>query len=181
MDSNMIRIKDTRMLVINGEINNEICALASIELLKMESETIEKDITILLNSPGGDVQAGFMLIDTMQTLQCDVEVICMGLAASMGAMILMAGTPGKRQALPHCRIMLHQPLTGSAMMMQASDFEIQSREVQRTRKEIFRFITECTGQDYDKVNADCDRNFWMNAEEALEYGIIDSIVTRDNR
>lgn len=176
-----IRINDTRMLVINGEINNELCALASIELLKMESEDPERDITILLNSPGGDVQAGFMLIDTMQTLQCDVEVICMGLAASMGAMILMAGTPGKRRALPHCRIMLHQPLTGSSMMMQASDFEIQSREIQRTRKEIFRFITECTGQRYDKVSSDCDRNFWMSSEEALKYGIIDNIVSRDNR
>lgn len=178
---NTLRIRNSRMMVINGEITNELCTLACIELLEMESEDSEKDITILLNSPGGDIQAGFMLIDTMRMLSVDVEVISIGLAASMGAMILMAGTPGKRRALPHSRIMLHQPLGGSSMMMQISDFEIQAKEMQRTRKEIFKFISDCTGKPYKKVNEDCDRNFWMNSMEAMEYGIIDNIVSKETR
>lgn len=135
---------------------------------------------IMLNSPGGSVQAGFMLIDTIQTLKCDVEVIVIGLAASMGAMILMAGTKGKRKALPHARIMLHQPL-GGAELMQASDFEITAKEMARTKKELYGFICNSTGKTYSQVAEDCDRNFWMSSQEAVEYGIIDGIVTKENR
>nr|MCR5761274.1 ATP-dependent Clp protease proteolytic subunit [Sphaerochaetaceae bacterium] len=154
-----LRIPNTRILVINGMITDDMCCSACISLLEMESESTE-DITILLNSPGGSVQAGFMLIDTMGILSADVEVICTGLAASMGAMILMAGTRGKRKALEHARIMLHQPLGGVSEMLQVSDFEIQSREMQRTRREIFDFISRCTGKSYESVASDCDRNFW---------------------
>ena len=179
-NNNTLRLnQDSRVLVINGEITDELCAQACIALLQLESEDAEADITIMLNSPGGSVQAGFMLIDTMRILKCDVEVICMGLAASMGAMILMAGT-GKRQALPHARIMLHQPL-GGAGLMQATDFEITAREMARTKKELYDFICTCTGKSYSQVSEDCDRNFWMTAQEAVDYGIIDSVVTRDNR
>ena len=180
-NNNTLRLnQDSRVLVINGEITDELCAQACIALLQLESEDAEADITIMLNSPGGSVQAGFMLIDTMRILKCDVEVICMGLAASMGAMILMAGTKGKRQALPHARIMLHQPL-GGASLMQATDFEITAREMSRTKKEIYDFICSCTGKSYSQVSEDCDRNFWMTSQEAAQYGIIDSVVTRDNR
>ena len=172
--------QDSRVLVLNGEISDELCTQACIALLQLEAENDREDITLMLNSPGGSVQAGFMLIDTIGVLKCDVEVICMGLAASMGAMILMAGTKGKRKALPHSRIMLHQPL-GGAQLMQASDFEITAKEMSRTKKEIYDFICSCTGKTLSQVEEDCDRNFWMSAREAVEYGIIDSVVTRNDR
>lgn len=172
--------QDSRVLVLNGEISDELCTQACIALLQLEAENDREDITLMLNSPGGSVQAGFMLIDTIRILKCDVEVICMGLAASMGAMILMAGTKGKRKALPHARIMLHQPL-GGAQLMQASDFEITAKEMARIKKEIYEFICNCTGKTYGQVAEDCDRNFWMSSQEAVEYGIIDSIVTKESR
>ena len=181
MENNTLRLsQDSRVLVINGQISDELCTQACIALLQMEDEDQNSEITIMLNSPGGSVQAGFMLIDTIQSLKCDVEIIVMGLAASMGAMILMAGTKGKRKALPHARIMLHQPL-GGADLMQASDFEITAKEMARTKKELYDFICNRTGKTYSQVAEDCDRNFWMNAQEAMSYGIIDSVVTRENR
>ena len=180
-NTNSIRLdQDSRVLIINGEINDEICTQACIALLRLEGENETEDITILLNSPGGSIQAGFMLIDTIRTLKCDVEIITIGLAASMGAMILMAGTRGKRRALPHAKIMLHQPL-GGAQIMQASDLEITAKEMSKVKKEIYEFIASCTGKSFQKVAKDCDRNFWMNAKQAQDYGIIDSIVTREKR
>ncbi len=175
------RIGDSRMLMVSGAISNELCTRASLELLRMESEDPVSGVTILLNSGGGDVQAGFMLIDTIRTLSVDVEIICTGLAASMGAMILMAGTPGKRRALAHSRVMIHQPSVYSPMMMQASDMEIQAREMQRIRRTLYEFIVECTGRPYEDVASDCERNFWMDAKEAMEYGIVDGIVTKEAR
>ncbi len=172
--------QDSRVLVINGEIDDNLCTQACIALLQLESESDCEDITIMLNSPGGSVQAGFMLIDTIRVLKCDVEVIVMGLAASMGAMILMAGTKGKRRALPHARIMLHQPI-GGAQLMQASDFEITAKEMSKIKKEVFDFISSCTGKSFRQVSEDCDRDHWMTAQEAIDYGIIDDIVSRDNR
>ena len=180
-NTNSIRLdQDSRVLIINGEINDENCTQACIALLRLEGENETEDITFLLNSPGGSIQAGFMLIDTIRTLKCDVEIIVMGLAASMAAMILMAGTKGKRRALPHAKIMLHQPL-GGAQIMQASDLEITAKEMLKTKKEIYEFISSCTGKTYNQVEKDCDRNYWMNAKQAQDYGIIDSIVTRENR
>ena len=181
MENNTLRLsQDSRVLVINGQISDELCTQACIALLQMEDEDQDSDITIMLNSPGGSVQAGFMLIDTIRTLKCDVEIIVMGLAASMGAMILMAGTKGKRKALPHARIMLHQPL-GGVELMQASDFEITAKEMSKVKKEIYEFICSCTGKSFSQISEDCDRNFWIDAQEAIDYGIIDSVVTRDNR
>ena len=181
MDNTDLRLdQNSRVLILNGEITDELSTRACLALLKMESENAGDDITLMINSPGGSVQAGFMLIDTMRVLRCDVEVICTGLAASMGAVILMAGTKGKRKALPHCRIMLHQPI-GGAPFMQATDFEITARELSRTKKEIYEFICTCTGKSFAQVSGDCDRNFWMDPREAMGYGIIDSIVTRENR
>ena len=180
-NNNTLRLnQDSRVLVINGQISDELCTQACIALLQMEDEDQDSDITIMLNSPGGSVQAGFMLIDTIQTLKCDVEIIVMGLAASMGAMILMSGAKGKRKALPHARIMLHQPL-GGADFMQASDFEITAREMSKIKKEIYEFICASTGKSFSQVSEDCDRNFWLDAGQALAYGIIDSIVTRESR
>lgn len=173
-------IKESRVIVINDAITDVICSKVCLWLLKLEAMDAEKDITIMLNSPGGCIQAGFMLIDTMTVLKCPVEVICTGLAASMGALILMAGTKGKRKMLPHARVMIHQPL-GGASLMQASDFEISARELTRVKKEVYGFICSSTGKTYKQVQEDCDRNFWMDANEALTYGIIDSIVTREAR
>ena len=172
--------QDSRVLVINGEINDDLCTQACIALLQMESENDSEDITIMLNSPGGSVQAGFMLIDTIRVLKCDVEVIVMGLAASMGAMVLMAGTKGKRRALPHARIMLHQPI-GGAQLMQASDFEITAREMGKVKKDVYDFICSCTGRSFSQVSEDCDRDHWMTVQEAISYGIIDDVVSKDNR
>jgi len=180
-NANTIRLnQDSRILVINGEITDDLCTQASLALLQLESENDKEDITIMLNSPGGSAQAGFMLIDTIRVLRCDVEIIVMGLAASMGAMILMAGTKGKRKALPHARIMLHQPL-GGAQLMQASDFEITAREMSKIKKEIYDFICSCTGKSFSQVSEDCDRDYWMTSQEAVDYGLIDGIVTRENR
>ena len=180
-EKNPIRLNDdSRVLILSGEITDDLCTLACVTLLQMEGEDPDSEITVLLNSPGGSIHAGFMLIDTIKCLKCDVEVICMGLAASMAAMILMAGTKGKRKALPHSRIMLHQPL-GGAGLMQAADFEITAKELARTKKELYSFICNSTGKSYSQVSEDCDRDYWMDAEEAKEYGIIDRIVTKEER
>ncbi len=173
-------LKDSRIIVLDGPITDEVCTKACLDLLYLEALDPTKDITILLNSQGGLVQAGYMLIDTMQILKPDIQVICMGLAASMGAMVLMAGTKGKRKALAHAKVMLHQPL-GGADLMQATDFEITAREMSKTKKGLFEFISSCTGKSYEQVSLDCDRNFWMTAEEAIDYGIIDSLVTKEER
>ncbi len=173
-------VEESRVIVINGEITDAMCSKVCLWLLKLEALDAEKEITIMLNSPGGSIQAGFMLIDTMMVLKCPVEVVCTGLAASMGAMILMAGTKGKRKMLPHARVMIHQPL-GGASLMQAADFEITAREMARVKKEVYDFICVCTGKTYSQVAEDCDRNFWMDSKEAIAYGIVDEVVTRERR
>lgn len=173
-------IEDSRVIVIAGEITDEVCIKATMDLLRLEAMDPNDDITIMLNSPGGSVQAGFMLIDAMMVVKPDVEVICMGLAASMGALILMAGAKGKRKMLPHSRVMIHQPL-GGAGLMQAADFEITAREMTKVKKDVYDFICSCTGRSAKQVEDDCDRNFWMDARQALEYGIVDAVVTKENR
>lgn len=180
MENTIKLLENSRVLIINGEIDDDACAQACMALLHLEDMDPEKDITIMINSPGGSISAGFMLVDTMRVLKCDVETICMGLAASMGAVILMAGTKGKRKALTHCRIMLHQPL-GGAQMMQAADFEIAAQEMSKVKREIYEFISACTGKTYRQVLRDCDRNFWLDACQAQKYGIIDSVVTKEDR
>ena len=180
MENTIKLLEDSRVLIINGEIDDDACSQACIALLHLEDLDSEKDITIMINSPGGSISAGFMLVDTIKVLKCDVETICMGLAASMGAVILMAGTKGKRKALPHSRIMLHQPL-GGAQMMQAADFQIVAQEMAKVKREIYEFISDNTGKTYKQISRDCDRNYWMNAKQAQAYGIIDAVVTRDNR
>lgn len=173
-------LRDSRIIILDGPITDEVCTNACLDLLYLEALDPVKDITLLLNSQGGSIQAGYMLIDTMNILKPDVQVICMGQAASMGAMILMAGTKGKRKALPHSKIMLHQPL-GGANLMQAADFEITACEMKKTKKNIYEFISSCTGKTFEQVSIDCDRDFWMNAKEAMNYGIVDSIVTKESR
>ena len=127
-----------------------------------------------LNTPGGQVHSGLAIYDTMQLVQPDVATICTGMAASMGSVLLCAGTPGKRSALPHSRVLIHQPLGGAEG--QASDILIAAKEIEKTRKELISIIAQHSGQSYDKVFADADRDYWMNAEEALQYGMIDKIL-----
>lgn len=177
-DKNLMKIG--RSLVINGDITDSLCAAACLALLELEAENPDEDITILINSSGGSVRAGFMLIDTMKVIKPDVETICMGLAASMAAMVLMAGEPGKRKALPHCRIMLHQPLCG-ANYMQVSDFEIMTRELAKGKKDIYDFICASTGKSFAQVEECCDRDFWMDVNEAMAFGIVDKVVTKEER
>jgi len=179
--SNVMRIKDTRILYLNGAIDNETAMVFNTMLLQLDYENPEEDITVYINSPGGSVLDGFSMIDVMNLVHCDVRTVCVGIAASMGAMLLMAGTHGKRDILLHSKTLLHQPLaTMGGGFMQASDIEIQAEQVRRTKEEVFRAISGCTGQPLDKVAVDCDRDFMMDARESLEYGIVDRIIVADN-
>ena len=147
-----------------------------LELLYLDSVDSGKDISIYINSPGGSVTAGLGIYDTMQFITSDVATICTGMAASMGAVLLVAGTEGKRSALPHSRVMIHQPLGG--VQGQASDIEIEAKEILKFKKELYTIISEHSHTPYDKVYADSDRNYWMTAEEAKAYGMIDNVLTR---
>ena len=146
------------------------------QLLYLDSVDSGKDISIYINSPGGSVTAGLGIYDTMQFISSDVATICTGMAASMGAVLLVAGKEGKRSALPHSRVMIHQPLGG--VQGQASDIEIEAKEILKFKKELYTIISEHSHTPYDKVYADSDRNYWMTAEEAKEYGMIDTVLTR---
>jgi ATP-dependent Clp protease protease subunit len=148
-------------------------------LLFLESVDPEKDIQIYVNSPGGSVSAGLGIYDTMQLVAPDVATICTGMAASMGAVLLAAGAAGKRSALPHSRVMIHQPLGGT--QGQASDIEITAREILRTKRELYDILSLHTGQTVKKIERDADRDYWLTAEEAKAYGLIDGILTRQNK
>ena len=145
-------------------------------MLYLDSVDPEKDISVYVNSPGGSVSAGLGIYDTMQFINSDVQTICTGMAASMAAVLLVAGQKGKRAALPHSRVMIHQPMGGA--QGQASDIEITAKEIQKYKKELYNIIAQHSGQPFDKVWADYDRDYWMTAEEAKEYGMIDNIFTR---
>ena len=145
-------------------------------MLYLDSVDSGKDISIYINSPGGSVSAGLGIYDTMQFISSDVATICTGMAASMAAVLLVAGTEGKRSALPHSRVMIHQPLGG--VQGQASDIEIEAKEIQKCKKELYTIISEHSHTPFEKVWNDSDRNYWMNAEEAKEYGMIDTVLIR---
>ncbi|MGC9336772.1 MAG: ATP-dependent Clp endopeptidase proteolytic subunit ClpP [Candidatus Cloacimonadia bacterium] len=161
--------------IIDDNVANTVCA----ELLHLEAEAPQKDIYIYINSPGGIITSGLAIYDTMQYIRCDVSTICLGQAASMGALLLAAGTKGKRAALPNSRIMIHQPAGG--VQGQTVDIEIHAREMIKIRKTINELLHKHTGQTIKKIEKDSDRNFFMGAQEAKEYGIIDRVITkRDN-
>ena len=147
-------------------------------MLYLDSVDSGKDISIYVNSPGGSVTAGMGIYDTMQFISSDVATICTGMAASMAAVLLVAGQEGKRSALPHSRVMIHQPLGG--VQGQASDIEIEAKEILKFKKELYTIISEHSHQPYDKVFADSDRNYWMTAKEAKDYGMIDAVLQRKN-
>lgn len=171
------RLMMDRIIFLGSEIFDEVANIIQAQLLFLESVDSGKDIQIYINSPGGEVYAGLGIYDTMQYITPDVATICTGMAASMAAVLLAAGTHGKRSALPHSRVMIHQPMGGARG--QASDIEITAREIQKLKNELYEIISYHSGQTFEKVAADSDRDHWMIAAEAKEYGMIDEILKRN--
>ncbi len=170
------RLMKDRIIFLGVPIDDDVANIIQAQMLFLESQDQDRDIQIYLNSPGGYVHAGLGIYDTMQYIHPEVSTICTGMAASMAAVLLCAGAKGKRYALPHARVMIHQPLGGA--QGQASDIEIEAREIQKLKKELYDIISNHTGKDFDQVWADCDRNYWMIASEAKEYGMIDEVLRR---
>lgn len=170
------RLLKDRIIFIGSPIDDHLANLVIAQLLFLEAEDPERDINLYVNSPGGSVSAGMAMYDTMKYIKPDVATMCMGLAASMGAFLLSCGTKGKRSALPNCRIMIHQPSGGT--QGQASNIEIYTREILKTRDRINEILAANTGQTVEKIAADSDRDFFMDAQEALEYGIVDRVIEK---
>lgn len=171
------RLMMDRIIFLGTVINDQVANIIQAQLLFLESTDSNKDIQIYINSPGGSVYAGLGIYDTMQFIKPDVATICTGMAASMGAVLLCAGEKGKRSGLTHSRVMIHQPLGGA--QGQASDIEITAREILKLKDELYQIIAKHSGQSVEKVNDDSDRDYWMKAEEAKKYGMIDEILVRD--
>ena len=170
------RLMMDRIIFLGTGINDQVANIVQAQLLFLESTDASKDIQIYINSPGGSVYAGLGIYDTMQLIKPDVATICTGMAASMGAVLLCAGEKGKRSALPHSRVMIHQPLGGG--QGQASDIEIAAREILKLKEELYQIIANHSGQSIEKVNEDSDRDYWMKADEAKKYGMIDEVLVR---
>ncbi|MBR3727266.1 MAG: ATP-dependent Clp endopeptidase proteolytic subunit ClpP [Prevotella sp.] len=170
------RLMMDRVIFLGTDVNDYTANVLQAQLLYLDATDAGKDINVYINSPGGSVYAGLGIYDTMQFIQSDVATICTGMAASMAAVLLVAGAEGKRSALPHSRVMIHQPMGG--VQGQASDIEIEAREIQKLKKELYTIIADHSHTDFDKVWADSDRNYWVTAEEALEYGMIDKVLTK---
>lgn len=170
------RLMMDRIIFLGTAINDHVANIIQAQLLFLESVDSSKDISIYINSPGGSVYAGLGIYDTMQFIKPEIATICTGMAASMGAVIMCAGEKGKRSALPHSRIMIHQPMGGA--QGQASDIEITAREILKLRDELYEIIAKHSGQKVEKVHKDSDRDYWMKAEEAKKYGMIDEVLTR---
>ena len=170
------RLMMDRIIFLGTEVNDYTANVLQAQMLYLDSVDSAKDISIYINSPGGSVYAGLGIYDTMQFINSDVQTICTGMTASMAAVLLVAGKEGKRSALPHSRIMIHQPMGGA--QGQASDIEITAREIQKLKKELYTIISDHSHQPFDKVWADSDRDYWMTAEEAKEYGMVDEVLKR---
>lgn len=170
------RLMMERVIFLGTGIDDYVANVVQAQLLFLESVDSKKDITIYINSPGGGIYAGLGIYDTMQFVKPNIATICTGLAASMGAVLLCAGAKGKRAALPHSRVMIHQPLGG--VKGQASDIEITAKQILTLKKELYEIMALHTGQDFDKIQNDSDRDYWMKADQAEEYGIIDEVLTR---
>jgi ATP-dependent Clp protease protease subunit len=170
------RLMMDRILFLGAPINDDVANIIQAQLLFLESVNPNKDIQLYINSPGGSVSAGLGIYDTMQLIGCDVATICTGMAASMGAVLLTAGAAGKRSALPHSRVMIHQPLGG--VQGQASDIEITAREIIRTKQELYEILSLHSGVAIEKIAEDADRDYWLRADEAVEYGLIDEVLTK---
>lgn len=170
------RLLEDRIIFLSGEINDAVANSVVAQLIYLEGKNPDKDIYLYINSPGGSVSAGLAIYDTLNYIKCDVSTICIGLAASMGAFLLSAGTKGKRFALPNSEIMIHQPLGGA--QGQASDIEIQARHMQKIKQKINKILSENTSQPLEKIEKDTDRDFYMSADEAVNYGLVDKIFDK---
>ena len=170
------RLLRERIVFLVGPVNDQVANLVCAQLLFLESENPDKDIFLYINSPGGSVSAGLSVFDTMNFIKPEVSTLCMGMAASMGSFLLMAGAKGKRFALPNSRVMIHQPSGGA--QGQASDIEIQAREIIKTRAQLNRIYAERTGQTVEKIEADMERDMWLSPSEAKDYGLIDQVIDK---
>ena len=170
------RLLRERLIFLVGPVNDQTANLVVAQMLFLESENPDKDISLYINSPGGSVSAGLSIFDTMQFIKPDVSTLCMGIAASMGSFLLMAGAKGKRFALPNSRVMIHQPSGGA--QGQATDIEIHAREILKTREQLNRIYAERTGQTIEKIRADMERDFFMDPEESQAYGLVDKVLSR---
>lgn len=170
------RLLNDRIIMLSDEVNDVTASLVVAQMLYLEAQDPDKDIMFYINSPGGAVHSGFAIFDTMQHVKCDVSTICMGMAASMGAFLLAAGTKGKRFALPNSEIMIHQPLGGAKG--QATDIKIHAENILKTKDKLNRILSERTGQPLEKIEKDTDRDFFMSAEEAKAYGLIDDVMVK---
>lgn len=173
------RLMMDRIIFLGTQVDDYSANVIQAQLLYLDSSDPGKDISIYINSPGGSVYAGYGIYDTMQFIGSDVSTICTGMAASFAAVLLVAGTKGKRMALPHSRVMIHQPLGG--VQGQASDIEITAREILKVKKELYTIISDHSGKPYDEVERDSDRDYWMTAEEAKAYGMVDEILVREKK
>ena len=173
------RLMMDRIIFLGTEVNDYTANVIQAQLLYLDSVDSDRDISIYLNTPGGSVYAGLGIYDTMQFIRSRVATICTGMAASMGAVLLVAGENGLRAALPHSRVMIHQPLGG--IQGQASDIEITAREILKLKDELYQIISDHSGQTMEKIRQDADRDYWMTAEEALQYGMIDKVYRRENK
>ena len=180
------RLMMDRIIFLGVPIDDDVANIVMAQLLFLASGDSHADITLYLNTPGGQVSSGLAIYDTMQIIQPDVATVCTGMAASMGSVLLCAGAPGKRSALPHSRVLIHQPLGGaqgqaSDILIAAREIEITAREIQKLKKELYEIIAKHSGQTYDKVWADSDRDYWMTAEEAKAYGMVDEVLYKKVR
>lgn len=171
------KLLDERVIFLSDEIDSDVCAIVKAQLLYLETES-DDDISIYIDSPGGSVYSGLGLLDVMDFVKPDIITINTGLAASMGAVILCSGSKGKRKALRRSRTMIHQPLGFGGWMQQASDMEIEAKEINSLKKELYEIISDRTGQSYDRVSKDGDRDYWMTADDAKKYGMIDEIILK---
>ncbi len=170
------RLLNDRIIILSEEVNDATASLIVAQLLYLESQDPDKDISFYINSPGGSITAGMAIYDTMQYIKCDVSTICIGMAASMGAFLLAAGTPGKRLALPNSEIMIHQPLSG--MQGQATDIKIHADRIIKIKGRLNQMLAEATGKPVEVIEQDTERDNFMTAEEAVEYGLIDRVITK---
>ncbi|PWN08213.1 ATP-dependent Clp endopeptidase proteolytic subunit ClpP [Rhodohalobacter mucosus] len=171
------RLLKDRIVILGTPVNDTVASTIVAQLLFLESQDAEKDINLYINSPGGVVSAGMAIYDTMQYVKCDVATTCVGMAASMGAVLLTAGAKGKRSALPHARVMIHQPLGG--VQGQASDIEIEAQEILRIKRTLSEVLAHHTGKSVDQIVEDSDRNKWLTADEAQDYGLVDRVMRRE--
>jgi ATP-dependent Clp protease protease subunit len=172
------RLLNDRIIMLSDQVNDTTASLVVAQLLYLESQDSEKDIALYINSPGGSVTAGMAIYDTMNYIKCDVSTICIGMAASMGAFLLSSGTKGKRFALPNSEIMIHQPLIGGGLGGQQTDIMIHAKNLERTRDRLEAILAENTGKTLEQIHSDCERDNYMIAQEAMEYGLIDKVIAK---